>query len=49
MRDVLTTAVEVAGMICIAIAVAVASGAAWAGFALSGVALIAAGVIEARR
>ena len=49
MRDVLTTAVEVAGMICIAVAVALATGAAWSAFALSGVALIAAGVVEARR
>lgn len=49
MRDVVTTAVEVVGMVCIAIAVALVTGAAWAGFALAGVALIAAGVVEGRR
>lgn len=49
MRDALTTAVEVAGMICIAIAAALAVGAAWVGFLLAGVALVATGVLEARR
>lgn len=49
MREALTTALEVAGMICIAVAVALAIGAAWVGFALSGVALVAAGVLEGRR
>lgn len=49
MRDALTTATEVVGMILIAVAVALALGVAWVGFALSGVALVAAGVLEARR
>lgn len=49
MREALTTAVEVAGMICIAVAVALALGAAWVGFLLSGAALVAAGMLEARR
>ena len=49
MRDALTTAVEVAGMICIAVAVALALGAAWVGFALAGAALVAAGIAEGRR
>lgn len=49
MRDAVTTAVEVAGMILIAVALALAVGAAWVGFAVSGVALIVAGVLEARR
>ena len=49
MRDALTTAMEVAGMICIAVAVGLALGLTWVGFALSGVALVAAGVLEGRR
>lgn len=49
MRDALTTAVEVAGMICIAVAVALVLGAAWVGFGLAGLALIAGGFREARR
>lgn len=49
MRAALTTALEVAGMICIAVAVALAVGAAWVGFGLSGAALVVAGVLEGRR
>lgn len=48
-RDALTTATEVVGMILIAVAVALALGAAWVGFALAGAALVAAGIAEGRR
>lgn len=49
MRDALTTATEVAGMISIAVAAALAFDLAWLGWFLSGVALVATGVLEARR
>jgi hypothetical protein len=49
MRDAVTTAMEVAGMILISVAAALVLGVAWLGFALSGVALVAVGVLEGRK
>jgi hypothetical protein len=49
MRDALTTATEVAGMILVAVAVALAVGVAWVGFGLAGLFLIAVGALEGRR
>lgn len=48
MRDAVTTALEVAGMVSIAVAVALAT-AAWIGFAVAGVVLLVAGAIEGRK
>lgn len=49
MRDAVTTAMEVAGMILISVAVAAKFGVAWFGFGLAGAVLVAAGVIEGRK
>lgn len=49
MRDVATTALEVAGMILIAVAIALVVGAAWVGFGLAGAVLLTVGVLEGRR
>jgi hypothetical protein len=48
MRDAVTTALEVAGMISAAVAVGLAV-TAWAGFALAALILFSAGVLEARK
>lgn len=48
MRDVVTTALEVAGMLAFAVAVGLLV-AVWAGFAVAGVVLVAAGFLEARK
>jgi hypothetical protein len=48
MRDAVTTALEVAGMICFAVAIALLT-YAWAGFAVAGLFLFAAGVLEGRK
>lgn len=48
MRDALTTALEVAGMISIAVSVALLT-AAWVGFATAGVCLVTVGVLEGRK
>ena len=49
MRDALTTALEVAGRTLLAVAFALALGVAWVGFALTGAALLAVGVLEGRK
>lgn len=49
MRDAVTTAMEVAGMILISVAIAAALGVAWVGFALAGVSLLGVGVLEGRK
>lgn len=48
MRDAMTTALEVAGMLCLAVAVGLLT-FAWVGFACAGMGLVAAGVLEGRR
>ncbi len=48
MRDAITTALEVAGLICAAVALGVAT-TAWAGFLAAGACLFVAGVVEGRR
>ena len=48
MRDVATTALEVAGLLCIAAAIGVVTFAA-VGLALAGVVLLTIGIIEGRR
>lgn len=48
MRDAMTTASEVAGMISIAVAVALLT-FVWLGFLVAGVALVAVGVLEGRK
>jgi hypothetical protein len=48
MRDAVTTALEVAGMISIAVAVALLT-FVWLGFLIAGVSLVAVGVAEGRK
>lgn len=48
MRDQITTAMEVAGMICLSIAVGLLT-FGWVGFGLAGVSLFATGVLEGRK
>jgi hypothetical protein len=48
MRDQITTGMEVAGMILIAIAVGILT-STWVGFGLAGTALLATGVLEGRK
>lgn len=48
MRDAVTTALEVAGMISIAVGAGLLV-AAWVGFAAAGVVLVVAGVLEGRK
>lgn len=48
MRDVLTTALEVTGMISLGIAAALLTGVVWVAFAVAGVVLFTVGVLEGR-
>lgn len=48
MRDAMTTALEVAGMISLAIAAALLT-FVWVGFALAGLALFGVGALEGRK
>ena len=48
MRDAITTALEVVGLLCLAVAAGIVV-AAWVGFAVAGVVLVAAGVLEGRK
>ena len=48
MRDVVTTAMEVTGMLCAAVAVGLLTWP-WAGFAAAAAVLVAAGLVEARK
>jgi hypothetical protein len=49
MRDVLTTALEVAGMLSISVAAGVQTQSSAVAWALSGVSLVAVGVLEGRK
>lgn len=48
MRDAVTTALEVAGMISLAVAAALLT-FVWVGFAVAGVSLLTVGVLEGRK
>lgn len=48
MRQAITTGLEVAGMVAIAIGIAEVTGLMWLAWALSGVTLLIAGVVEGR-
>jgi len=48
LRDWITTALELSGMLSVAVMVGLLV-AAWAGFGVAGAAFIAAGIIEGRR